>query len=148
MSVGNRKIQGGTKDQVKLFIKIYYFIFKRFYLFIFRERRREREKERERNITVWLPLTYHPLGTWPATRHVSWPGIEPVSHWFTGWHSIHWATLARAIKIYFNKCILFIKVVSIKVFTPKQYFCLITWPHLASPSTWERWLLKSLGSGW
>ena len=24
--------------------------------------------ERERNITVWLPLTWPPLGTWPATQ--------------------------------------------------------------------------------
>ena len=38
---------------------------KRFYLFSFRERR---EKERERNINVWLPFTWPPLGTWPATQ--------------------------------------------------------------------------------
>ena len=29
-------------------------------------------------------------------RHVPWLGIEPVTLWFTGWHSIHWATPARA----------------------------------------------------
>ena len=27
-----------------------------------------REKERERNINVWLPLTHHQLGIWPATQ--------------------------------------------------------------------------------
>ena len=31
-----------------------------------------------------------PLGTRP------WAGIEPATPWFTGWHSIHWATPARA----------------------------------------------------
>ena len=29
-------------------------------------------------------------------RHVPWLGLEPVTFWFTGQHSIHWATLARA----------------------------------------------------
>ena len=29
-------------------------------------------------------------------RHVSWLGIEPATFWFAGWHSIHWATPARA----------------------------------------------------
>ena len=28
-------------------------------------------------------------------RHVSWLGIEPGTLWFTGRHSIHWATPAR-----------------------------------------------------
>ena len=29
-------------------------------------------------------------------KHVPWLGIEPVTLWFTGWLSIHWATPARA----------------------------------------------------
>ena len=29
-------------------------------------------------------------------RHVSWLGIELATLWFTGWHSVHWATPARA----------------------------------------------------
>ena len=28
-------------------------------------------------------------------RHVPWLGIEPAAPWSTGWHSIHWATLAK-----------------------------------------------------
>ena len=28
-------------------------------------------------------------------RHVPWPVIEPATLWFTGQHSIHWATPAR-----------------------------------------------------
>ena len=60
-------------------------------LFIFSER----EKEGERNINVWLTLT-HPWGPGPQTRHVPWLGIKPVTLWFTGRHSVHWATPARA----------------------------------------------------
>ena len=33
-------------------------------------------------------------------RHVPWLGIKPVTLWFAGWHSIHWATPARAVKIF------------------------------------------------
>ena len=40
---------------------------KNIYLFIF-ERGEGREKERERNISVWLPLTWPQLGTWPSTQ--------------------------------------------------------------------------------
>ena len=29
-------------------------------------------------------------------RHAPWPGIEPWTPCFAGWHSIHWTTLARA----------------------------------------------------
>ena len=64
--------------------------FSRFYLFL--DRGEGREKERERNITVWLPLTCPPLGTWPATQAGAldwelnqWPfdsqaGTQPLSH--------------------------------------------------------------------
>ena len=31
----------------------------------------------------------------PQPRHVPWLGIEPVTLWFTGQRSIHWATPAR-----------------------------------------------------
>ena len=36
-------------------------------MYLFLERGEGREKEKERNISVWLPLTPHLLGTWPAT---------------------------------------------------------------------------------
>ena len=35
-------------------------------------------------------------GPGPQPRHVPWLGIEPATLWFAGWHSIHWATPARA----------------------------------------------------
>ena len=64
-------------------------------LFIFRERGREGERE-GRHINVWLSLMHPALGTWPATRHVPWLGIELETLWFAGWCSVHWATPARA----------------------------------------------------
>ena len=50
------------------------------------------EEERERNISVWLPLTWPPLGSWPATQAcaltgnrtsdllVHSPAPKPLSH--------------------------------------------------------------------
>ena len=59
--------------------------FKKFFLkkivFIFRER--GREGERKRNIHVWLPLTWLPLGTWPATQACALTGnrtSDPTAH--------------------------------------------------------------------
>ena len=37
-----------------------------------------------------------PLGPSLQPRHVPWLGIEPATLWYTGQHSIHWATPARA----------------------------------------------------
>ena len=47
-------------------------------------------RERERNID-WLRLVCAPTRDWknPQPRHVPWPGIEPVTFWFTGWRSSH-----------------------------------------------------------
>ena len=78
-------------------------IFLRFYLFIFRERGR-REEERERNIDVWLSLSCPQPGTQHVARHVPQSGIEPATLWFTGWHSIHWAMLARAWMLILKNC--------------------------------------------
>ena len=44
----------------------FYYLFKRFYLFILEGGKEE--KERERNINVWVPLACPLLGTWPATQ--------------------------------------------------------------------------------
>ena len=66
--------------------------------FIFRER--GKEGEREGNITVWLPLTWPPLGTWPATQAcalignrtsyplVHRPTLNPLSHTSQGWRML------------------------------------------------------------
>ena len=78
--------------------------FKRFYLFIFTER--GREGERERNIDVreiHLLVASRTPPTEDLTcnpRHVPWLGIEPATLQFTDWHSIHWATPARASNVF------------------------------------------------
>ena len=61
------------------------------YLFIFRERGREEERRKETSMCsclLWAPY----WGPGPQSRHVSGLGIEPVTLWFTIWHSIYWAT--------------------------------------------------------
>ena len=57
---------------------------------------REGKEEREKHqcmVASRVPPTRRP-GQKP--RHVPWLGMEPATLWFTGWHSIHWATPARA----------------------------------------------------
>ena len=72
--------------------------FKKDFIYLFLDRGEGKEKERERNINVWSSLMGPPLETKPGLqpRHVPWLGIEPMTLWLTGWHSIHWATTARA----------------------------------------------------
>ena len=36
-------------------------------------------------------------GPGPQPGYVPWLGIKPGNLWFTGWHSMHWATPARAL---------------------------------------------------
>ena len=64
-------------------------------------------------------------------RHVPWLGIKPVTLWFTGRHSIHWATPARAIfVIAFWRtyvCFLFAKVVLTQI-----HFVSSTWEIISS----------------
>ena len=78
-----------------------YFIlfFLKYFIYLFLEREEGREKERERNINVWLPLTWPPLGTWPATQACAltgnWTG-DPLVH---SPYSVHWTTPARFFPI-------------------------------------------------
>ena len=64
-------------------------------------------------------------------RHVPWLGIEQATVWFTGWHSIQWATPARADSL----CLLMLKIL---LSTNRDSFTssflrfilrLIFWPH-------------------
>ena len=73
-----------------------YLFLKKDFIYILLEREEGREKERERNINVWLPLTCPHQGPGPQPRHVPWLEIKPMTLWFTGQHSTHWTTLARA----------------------------------------------------
>ena len=82
---------------IYVFILSFFNFLKIFYLFIL-DSGEGREKERERNINVRLHLLCLLLGTWPGPqpRHVPWLGIQPVTLWLSGCHSIHWATPARS----------------------------------------------------
>ena len=64
-------------------------------LFIFRQRGREEESKRETSICGCLSSAPY---WWPRRqpRHVTWLGIKPVTLWFTGLCSLHWAIPARA----------------------------------------------------
>ena len=62
---------------------------------------RGEEREREGNINVWLPLMQT---TGDLARNPDMCpdlGIEPVTLWFTGQHSIHWVTPAKANGVFF-----------------------------------------------
>ena len=65
-------------------------------LFIFRERGREEERERGKHQCVVASHTCPHWGPGLQPRPVPWLGIKPPTLWFTGRHSIHWATPARA----------------------------------------------------
>ena len=54
-----------------------------FYFFL--ERGEGREKERERNISVWLPLMWLPLGTWPINQACVLTGNPTGDPWFTAY---------------------------------------------------------------
>ena len=70
-----------------------------FYFFIFRERKGERKRERMCGCLSLAP--YWGPGLQP--RHVPWPGIEPVTLWFTVRCSVQWATPARDHILYDTK---------------------------------------------
>ena len=72
-----------------------FFFFLRFYLFIFREGKGRRKRGRETSTCGYL-LSASNQGPGLQPRLVPWLGIEPVTLWFTGLHSIHWAIPARA----------------------------------------------------
>ena len=70
------------------------FFKKRFYLFIFREGKGERKRGRETSMCGRLSGTPY-QGPGLQARHVPWLGIEPLTLWFAGRHSIYWATPAK-----------------------------------------------------
>ena len=54
------------------------------------------EREGEKHQCVVASHTPPPGDLTPQPRHVPWLGIKLATLWFAGWHSIHWATPARA----------------------------------------------------
>ena len=78
---------------VGIFFFNWLFIFLRF---IFRDGKGEKHPcLRYTTLINCLSLTPN-WGTGPITLHVPWLGIEPVTFWFSGQHSVHRAIPARA----------------------------------------------------
>ena len=65
------------------------------FIYLFLERGEGRENERERNISVWLPLMWPPLGTWPTTQACALTGNWTSNPLVCRPMSSHWATPAR-----------------------------------------------------
>ena len=64
-------------------------------LFIFRDRGRgENKGEKQKH---WLVAHTPNRGAGRQTRHVTWPGIQPVTFQFSGVLQTHWATQVRAV---------------------------------------------------
>ena len=79
-----------------------FFFFKTLFIYFLREQGRKGERE-GRETSMCGCLSHAPYwGPGPKPRHVPWLGIEPVTLWFTGWHSIHRATPARAKWCFFK----------------------------------------------
>ena len=76
------------------------------FIYLFLERVEGRMTGRETPMCGCLSCTLY-RGPGPQPRHVPWLGMELATLWFTGRHSIHWATPARAcfafLKIYTQK---------------------------------------------
>ena len=82
------------------FIDDFLYCAKPFYVFkdciyLFSERKGGREREGEKHQCVVASYA-PPRGPGPQPRHVPQLGIEPVTHCFTGRHSLHRAMPARA----------------------------------------------------
>ena len=60
-----------------------------FYLFIYRQRGREGEREGKKRQYLVASCMPRMGEAGPQPRHVPQLGIEPVTLWFTGQHSIH-----------------------------------------------------------
>ena len=69
------------------------------FIYLFWERREGRKKGRETSMCGCFWCTPY-WGPDPQPRHVPWLGIEPVTLWFTGQTSIHWATPDRAFCLF------------------------------------------------
>ena len=97
----HRPMRNSLSSTSQGYMLTFFFFFLIFYLFTFSKRGREGEREGEkhqceRDTSIGY-LSHNPnWGPSPQPRHVPWSGIEPATFWFTGWHSIHWATPARA----------------------------------------------------
>ena len=96
-----------------------FYIFFKGLVYLFLERRERREKVRERNIDHLLLAHSQGGGPGQQPRHVSWLGIKLATFGSAGWHSVPWATPARAAFYIFNG--------SIISYGPILRYRLLTW---------------------
>ena len=64
-----------------------------------------------------LPLTHPSWEPSPPPRHVPWLGIEPATFQFTDRCSIHWATPAQAVILYFWWTLKKLKILALSFWT-------------------------------
>ena len=76
------------------FLNIYFFIC--LFVSFLGKGEGKREREGEKHLCVVASYTPHTWGPGLQPRHVPWLGIKPMTLWFTGQHSVHWAIPARA----------------------------------------------------
>ena len=79
---------------------IFYYFFLKDFIYFQRKGKEGKKGEKHgcaRRLTLVGCLSHTPSqGPGLQSRHVPWLGIELVTFRFAGWHSIHWATPARA----------------------------------------------------
>ena len=89
------RVQSPVREHVWEATDPYSFFFLRFYSFVCRERKGGRKRGRETSMCGCTSMP--PTGDLASNPGMCTRlGIEPAIFWFTGRHSIHWATPARA----------------------------------------------------
>ena len=89
-------------DSTFFFFKDQFFLLKKDFIYLLLDRGEGREK-RGRETSICGCLSSNPYwGPGPQPRQVPWLGMEPVTLWFIGQHSIRWATPIRAYFKYFS----------------------------------------------
>ena len=83
-------------------LTLFFFNFLKDFIYLFPERG-GRKKGRETSVCGCLSRAPN-WGAGLQPRHMPWLGIEPVTLWFAGQRSVHWATPARAQIHNFNLC--------------------------------------------
>ena len=88
--------------EMLLYLKYSFIFFFLDFIYLFIERGEGKKEGREGNIHVLgetsisclshAPNLAYNLGPGLQPRHMPWWGIEPVTFWFSGQHSIHWVT--------------------------------------------------------
>ena len=97
-------------EYLSLYLGLYYILFLNIlFIYFWREGKGRRNTEREISTCGCLSCAPH-WGPSLQPRLVPWLGIKPATPWFTGQHSIHWATPARARSLFYSNDVLYFSV--------------------------------------